>query len=138
MKQRLILIVLMSILLGPGAVAVPAPERSVSPSRQFIIYGANTRLRAAISELAETTKANLLALIRQPDRWTTPVIVNLQLPQTTRPELPPAAPPADPPLPAELCTPIRTLHAPDVRLSVHSSGRGSAGGQAEGFDPGDR
>ena len=91
MKQRLILIVLMSILLGPGAVAVPAPERSVSPSRQFIIYGANTRLRAAISELAETTKANLLALIRQPDRWTTPVIVNLQLPQTTRPELPPAA-----------------------------------------------
>ena len=88
MKQRLILIVLMSILLGLYAAS---PEHSVSPSRQFIIYGANTRLRAAISELAETTKANLLALIRQPDRWTTPVIVNLQLPQTTRPELPPAA-----------------------------------------------
>ena len=91
MKRCAILIATMSILLGLEAPAISLPERSVSPSRQFIIYGADTRLRGAVSELAETTKTNLLALMRQPDRWTTPVIVNLQLPQANRPEIPPAA-----------------------------------------------
>ncbi len=81
----------MSILLASHALAVSLPQRSVSPSRQFILYGADARLRGAVSELAETTKGNLLGLLRQPDGWRTPIIVNLQLPQTTRPEIPPAA-----------------------------------------------
>jgi len=81
----------MSILLAAGAWAATLPERSVSPTRQFIIYGADARLRGAVSELAEKTKTNLLALLRRPDRWKTPVLVNLQTPQTTQPELPPAA-----------------------------------------------
>jgi len=65
--------------------------RSVSPSRQFIVYGANDPLRGAVCELAERTKANLLALLRQPDRWKTPIVVNLQSPQANLPEIPPAA-----------------------------------------------
>lgn len=81
----------MSILFVNQAPAVSLPERSVSPSRQFIIYGGDARLRGAISELAETTKANLLRLLRQRDGWTTPVIVNLQLPKVDRPEIPAAA-----------------------------------------------
>ena len=81
----------MSIFLASHALGVSLPERSVSPSRQFILYGADARLRGAVSELAETTKENLLGLLRQPDGWRTPIIVNLQLPQTTRPEIPPAA-----------------------------------------------
>ena len=81
----------MSILLASHALAVSLPQRSVSPSRQFILYGADARLRGAVSELAETTKGNLLELLRQPDGWRTPIIVNLQLPQATRPEIPPAA-----------------------------------------------
>ena len=81
----------MSVLVGSQAPAVSLPERSVSPSRQFIIYGGDARLRGAISELAETTKANLLRLLRQRDGWSTPVIVNLQLPQVDRPEIPAAA-----------------------------------------------
>ena len=65
--------------------------RSVSPSRQFIIYAPSAALRGAVSELAEQTKANLLALLRRPDRWKTPIVVNLQSAQANLPEFPPAA-----------------------------------------------
>jgi hypothetical protein len=66
------------------------PARTVSPSHQFIIYGANAELRGAVSELAEQTKSNLLGLLRQPDRWKTPIVVNLQPQQANLPEIPPA------------------------------------------------
>ena len=63
----------------------------MSPSRQFIIYASSTALRGAVSELAEQTKANLLTLLRQPDRWKTPIVVNLQPAQANLPEIPSAA-----------------------------------------------
>jgi hypothetical protein len=65
------------------------PVHSVSPSRQFIIYGADAALRGTISELAEQTKANLLALLRQRDEWRTAVVINLQPQQANLPEIPP-------------------------------------------------
>jgi hypothetical protein len=67
------------------------PAHSVSPSRQFIIYGGNAALRGIVSELAEQTKANLLTLLRRPDGWKTPIVVNLQPQQANLPEIPPAA-----------------------------------------------
>src|SRR5215475_12750510 len=66
------------------------PEHSTSPSRQFVIYGADAKVRGAISGLAEQTKTNLLGLLRQRDGWKTPVVVNLQSQQSNLPELPPA------------------------------------------------
>jgi hypothetical protein len=66
------------------------PEHSTSPSRQFVIYGADAKVRGAISGLAEQTKTNLLALLRQRDDWKTPVVVNLQPQQANIPEIPPA------------------------------------------------
>jgi hypothetical protein len=66
------------------------PEHSVSPSRQFVIYGADATLRGAISELAEQAKTNLLALLRQHDGWKTAVVINLQSQQANLPEIPPA------------------------------------------------
>ena len=66
------------------------PQRSVSPSQQFIIYGADVTLRGTVSELGEQTKTNLLALLRQHDRWKTPIVVNLQPQQANLPEIPPA------------------------------------------------
>jgi len=66
------------------------PERSISPSRQFVIYGGDAKLRGAVSGLAEETKSNLLALLRQRDDWKTPVVVNLQSQQANLPEIPPA------------------------------------------------
>ena len=67
------------------------PEHSVSPSRQFVIYGAAATLRGAISELAEQTKTNLLALLRQRDGWKTAIVINLQTQQANLPEIPPAS-----------------------------------------------
>ena len=65
-------------------------EHSTSPSRQFVIYGADTKTRGAISVLAEETKSNFLALLRQRDDWKTPVVVNLQSRQANVPEAPSA------------------------------------------------
>jgi len=70
--------------------AAAQPERSTSPSRQFVIYGADAKVRGAVSSLAEQTKANLLTLLRQRDDWKTPVVVNLQSQQANLPEVPPA------------------------------------------------
>jgi hypothetical protein len=66
-------------------------ERTVSTSRQFVVYGGDLALRGAISHLAEETKANLLAFVRRSDAWETPIVVNLQFPQANLPEIPPAA-----------------------------------------------
>jgi hypothetical protein len=65
------------------------PDHSTSPSRQFVIYGADAKLRGAISGLAEQTKTNLLGLLRQRDDWKTAVIINLQSQQSNLPELSP-------------------------------------------------
>jgi hypothetical protein len=82
-------ILLLSILLCQSLRA-GLPERSVSPSKHFIIYGGDTRLRGAVSALAEQTKANLLALLRQRDRWETAIVINLQPQQANLPEISPA------------------------------------------------
>jgi hypothetical protein len=65
-------------------------ERSLSTSRQFIPYGTNVRLRGAISDVAEKTKADLLRLLQQRDGWKTPIVVNLQFPQANLPDIPAA------------------------------------------------
>jgi hypothetical protein len=65
-------------------------ERTISTSRQFILYGTDVGLRGAISHLAEETKTNLLSILRRSDSWKTPIVVNLQFPQANVPEIPPA------------------------------------------------
>lgn len=75
-------------ILAAQTFSAAALERSVSTSQQFIIYGAEGWSRGAISELAEKTKANLLALLRRPDEWITPILINLQRPQANLPEIP--------------------------------------------------
>src|SRR5437764_5398577 len=65
-------------------------EHSTSPSRQFVVYGADAKVRGAISGLAEQTKTNLLGLLRQRDDWKSSVVVNLQPQQANVPEIPPA------------------------------------------------
>ncbi len=81
-----------SLLLafGLGAEAAPLP-RSVSSSRQFIVYGTNAQLRGALCETAERTKEALLKILGQRDDWKTPIVVLAQYPQANLPELPPAA-----------------------------------------------
>jgi hypothetical protein len=83
--------VLCCLLISQAAIAVDAPERSVSTSRQFVVYGPELRLRGAICDLAEQTKRDLLQLIDQRDDWTTPIVINVQYPQANLPETPRAA-----------------------------------------------
>ena len=66
------------------------PEHSTSPSRQFVIYGADAKIRGAISGLAEQTKTNLLGLLRERDNWKTPVVINLQPQLANVPDIPAA------------------------------------------------
>ncbi|MEY2489852.1 MAG: hypothetical protein QOC70_1794 [Verrucomicrobiota bacterium] len=75
---------------APLVVSAP-PERSVSNSRQFLVYGPDVRLRGALCDLAEKTKRDVLQLIDQRDEWTTPIVVNAQYPQANLPERPPSA-----------------------------------------------
>src|SRR5438046_2997624 len=82
-------IVLCSAVTWQAAYAAQ-PEHSTSPSREFMVYGADAKVRGAISGLAEQTKINLLGLLRQRDDWKTPVVVNLQPQQANVPEIPPA------------------------------------------------
>ncbi len=72
-------------------VAFAGPERSISTSRQFVVYGPDLSLRGAICDLAERTKHDLLQLIDQRDEWTTQVVINVQYPRANLPETPRAA-----------------------------------------------
>ncbi len=68
------------------SVAAPAPERSVSSSRQFIVYGSDLALRGAICEVAERIKADTLRLLGARDDWRTPIVIEAQLLRAVLPD----------------------------------------------------
>ena len=82
---------LLVLLLTTRAVLSAPVERSVSSSRQFVIYGTTTPLRGAVGDVAEQTKATLLGVMQQRDNWKIPILLNLQFPQANLPELPPSS-----------------------------------------------
>jgi hypothetical protein len=82
-------ICILTVFEGHVLEAAPS-QHSVSPSRQFVIYGADAAMRGAISNLAERTKADFLVLLQQRDNWRVPIVVNLQPQQANLPEVPPA------------------------------------------------
>jgi hypothetical protein len=88
MMRRAAILILSIYAWQPVRAGLPA--HSISPSRQFAIYGADAALRGTISELAEQTKTNLLALLRQRDDWRIAVVINLRLQQANLPDIPPA------------------------------------------------
>jgi hypothetical protein len=77
-------------LLCSSTTLLAAPlERSVSPSRQFIIFGGNRILRGVVSDAAERTKSKVLTLLQVRDQWSVPILLNLHRPQANVPEIPP-------------------------------------------------
>ena len=76
------------LLCSASALSAAPPERSVSPSRQFIIFGGNRILRSAVSDAAERTKSKVLTLLQVRDQWKVPILLNLQRPQANIPEIP--------------------------------------------------
>jgi hypothetical protein len=92
MKMNKYAIVLLPILfLGVRSLSASSLERSISPSQQFVVYGADALSRGVIADLAERTKTNLLALLRRPDQWKTPIVINVRRPQANLPDVPSAA-----------------------------------------------
>ena len=86
-----VFILFCALFLGAiDLVAAGGNAHSTSTSRQFIIYGADVRVRGAMADLAERTKANLLHLLELRDNWKTPLVINLNFPQANLPELLPS------------------------------------------------
>ena len=85
--HRLIAFLFLLLCSASGLYAAPL-ERSVSPSRQFIIFGGNRVLRSAVSDAAERTKSKVLTLLQVRDQWSVPILLNLQRPQANIPEIP--------------------------------------------------
>ncbi|MEO6970445.1 MAG: hypothetical protein ABI217_06085 [Chthoniobacterales bacterium] len=80
-----------AVICLTASAAFPAGKpRSTSTSRQFIVYGADARVRGAMCDLAEQTKANLLRLLELRDNWKTALIINLEYPQANVPDTPAA------------------------------------------------
>jgi hypothetical protein len=79
---------LLSLAFAGHVLHAALPTHSVSPSREFVIYGGDAALRGMISELAEQTKSNLLELLHQRDEWKTAVVINLHSQQANLPEIP--------------------------------------------------
>jgi hypothetical protein len=78
-------------MFGLSSAFAGSLERTVSSSRQFVVYGAETRLRGAVADLAEHAKGNLLALLQKPDQWSIPILLRLQESQANLPEIPAAS-----------------------------------------------
>src|SRR5438105_5685131 len=70
-----------------GSLPAAPFERSISPSRQFIIFGGNRILRSAVSDGAEQVKSKVLGLLQLRDQWSVPILLNLQRPQANAPEV---------------------------------------------------
>lgn len=90
MKFRLVPC-LIALAAHPVTPAPAALERSVSTSRQFLVFGTDVRLRGAICDVAEQAKAILLRATLQRDLWKTPILINAEMSRTNVPEAPPAA-----------------------------------------------
>jgi hypothetical protein len=88
-QKTLLVFVLLASLVPPAVIAAGKPS-STSSSRQFLVYGPDVKVRGAMCDLAERTKANLLRLLRLKDNWKTPLIINLDYPQANFPDAPSA------------------------------------------------
>lgn len=79
---------LFAFLLPPLSRGLEFSEHTVSPSGQFVIYGADDTTRGAVSGLAEHLKAGFLSVLQRRDAWKIAVVINLQSPAVNLPEIP--------------------------------------------------
>jgi len=82
-------LIFLGLVLICSTLSAAPLERSISPSRQFIIFGGNRILRSAVSDGAEQVKSKVLGLLQLRDQWSVPILLNLQRPQANAPEVPP-------------------------------------------------
>src|SRR5690348_5855454 len=75
------------LIIASKAGGLDLAQRTVSPSGQFVVYGADASDRGSVSDLAERTKKNVLAVLRRRDDWKIPIVINLQPRAANLPEL---------------------------------------------------
>ena len=75
------------LIVASKAGGLELAQRTVSPSGQFVVYGADASDRGSVSDLAERTKKNVLAVLRRRDDWKIPIVINLQPRAANLPEL---------------------------------------------------
>ena len=90
MSRALPLLFVSALLAMCSAAAAAPPDRSVSPSRQFIVHGPDAHLRGGLCDFAERTKKKALSLLQQSDTWKMPILLNAQFPQANLPDVPTA------------------------------------------------
>ncbi len=94
MKRLWLAVALASCLPAAGALGgnptlVPGyAQRSISSSRQFIIYCPDVRVRLAVTGFVETAKSAVLETLGLADSWKLPIVVNLQPAATADPHRP--------------------------------------------------
>ncbi len=78
------------VAMAPPVVQVPPSlrNRSVSSSRQFIVYCADVGMRIAVTGHVETLKGHVLRELGLGDRWQFPIVISMTPPATTDPTRP--------------------------------------------------
>ncbi len=74
--RSLLLFAVILTALG-RAEAADLPARSISSSKQFIIYCDDATLRGRVTGFAEEVKDQVLSLLGEGDRWKAPIIISL-------------------------------------------------------------
>jgi hypothetical protein len=66
---------------APTPTPAPVPiQRSVSSSRQFVVYNQDGTLRSKVARKAEDVKREWLELLQRADEWKSPIIVKINTP----------------------------------------------------------
>ncbi|MEI8235207.1 MAG: hypothetical protein WCH57_11055 [Verrucomicrobiota bacterium] len=82
-RPLLLLAAALALLAPVGGRAQEPIQRSVSQSRQFVIYCSDIRLRMAVAGYAETAKHGVLEALGLGDHWKFPIVIDLRQPAST-------------------------------------------------------
>jgi len=67
----------LALLASPASAGADPRARSISSSKQFVVYCSDAGLRGQIATALEEAKANTLRLLGEPDRWKIPIVVSV-------------------------------------------------------------
>jgi hypothetical protein len=71
-------LVLIASVMVQGAPPVPAAaQRSVSSSKQFLVFSPDMELRQKVANFTEEVKGGFLQIVGEPDRWRAPILITL-------------------------------------------------------------
>src|SRR5436190_21039738 len=78
-------------LVAAKATAVDLRAKTVSSSKQFVVFCSDVGLRGQVASFVEDVKGETLRLLGEPDRWKIPVVISLDLPSADSATRPPVS-----------------------------------------------